>query len=360
VFREPLARDYFAALREEIAMYGKLGYQFSSLYVGGGTPTVLMDELIEMLHMVQERFPITEISVETNPNHLTDEKLRSLKDAGVNRLSVGVQSFDDQLLKAMERYHKYGSRKEIAERLQATQGMFDTLNVDMMFNFPMQTMAILEQDLGVIRDLKADQVTYYPLMVSTSTQGAVKRKLGEMEPGREKKFYQKIVELLTPDYHPSTAWCFSRQATMIDEYVVNYEEYGGLGSGSFGYLGGNVYANTFSIEEYIERIRAGRLPLAAKREFSLKERLRYDFLMKLFGMQLDLEYLRNKWRRPVNWYLWPEIFFFRTIGGLKREGSVLTLTPKGQYYWVIMMREFFVAVNNFRDYCREDLQDKKH
>ncbi len=360
VFSEDLARDYFEALRKEILMYQELGYQFSAVYVGGGTPTVLIDELVRTLELLRERFSITEISVETNPNHLTSANLQSLKGAGVNRLSVGVQSFDEQLLKAMERYHKYGSGKEISERLQSTQGMFDTLNVDMIFNFPLQTLSILEQDLNVLTDVKADQITYYPLMVSTSTQDIVKRKLGEMDYRREKRFYHKIVEMLTPHYQASTAWCFSRQATMIDEYVVTYDEYGGLGSGSFGYLCGCVYANTFDIAEYIGRIRAGELPLAARREFSLKERLRYDFLMKLFGIQLDLEKLREKWQRAIMRYLWKEILFFRMVGGLKRKGSLLRLTPRGQYYWVIMMREFFIAVNNFRDYCRTDVQGKKY
>jgi menaquinone C8-methyltransferase len=88
----------------------------------------------------------------------------------------------------------------------------------------------------------------------------------------------------------------------------------------------------------------------------MKERLRYDFLMKLFGLTLDLEGLRAKTGVNPYWYLWTEILFFRLTGGLTKRGSVLTLTKKGQYYWVLMMREFFIGVNNFRDYCRQELQ----
>lgn len=142
---------------------------------------------------------------------------------------------------------------------------------------------------------------------------------------------------------------------MIDEYVVNFEEYAGLGSGSIGYLGGIVYANTFDVEDYIRRIENGIIPITAKRDCSLKERLRYDFLMKLFGLRLDIESLNAKYGVNIYRYLWPEILFFTTVGGLKRHNNFLSLTERGQYYWVIMMREFFIGVNNFRDYCRQQI-----
>jgi coproporphyrinogen III oxidase-like Fe-S oxidoreductase len=85
-----------------------------------------------------------------------------LKDNGVNRLSVGVQTFDDPLLQQIERYHKYGSGEQITRGLAYTQGIFDTLNVDMIFNFPSQTRETLERDLRILVDLGVDQVTYYP------------------------------------------------------------------------------------------------------------------------------------------------------------------------------------------------------
>jgi coproporphyrinogen III oxidase-like Fe-S oxidoreductase len=358
VFREDIARPYFEALRKEIMMYKELGYNFEGLYVGGGTPTVLIDELAATIELIKKNYPVKEISVETNPNHLTEANLHILKASGVNRLSVGVQTFDNSLLKAIERFHKYGSGEEIGERISATQGIFQTLNIDMIFNFPLQTMAILEKDLSTLINLGVDQITYYPLMVSTSTEAAMKRKLGIVDYDRGRSFYEKIIAMLSPHYRPSTAWCFSRTEAPIDEYVVNYEEYAGLGSGSIGYLGGIAYANTFDIPEYITKINKGVMPIAGKKDFSLKERLRYDFLMKLFGMKLDLHYLATRYGASAYKYLWPEITFFRLVGGLKKQGELLCLTEKGQYYWVLMMREFFIGVNNFRDFCRAELQGK--
>ena len=405
-FREGLAREYFDALRKEILMYKESGYDFNALYIGGGTPTVLIDELEHTIALTKSTYNIKEISVETNPNHLTSRNVEILKNIGVNRLSVGVQTFDDGLLKTIERYHKYGSGQEIVERLQYTMGNFQTLNVDMIFNFPTQTTDILEKDLSTLVVLNVDQITYYPLMVSSYTRDMMNKKLGLVNYDRGKEFYEKITGMLFPQYMPSTAWCFSRndrmagsrnpaygslagtpyrsteqtqapvgeilsthgvregeaptallvegatQAPVIDEYVVNYEEYAGLGSGSIGYLGGSAYANTFDIVEYIAKIKEGLLPVSARKTFSIKERLCYDFLMKLFGMNLDIGQLSAKHHVSAYRYLLPEILFFRLTGGLEKHGNILTLTKKGQYYWVLMMREFFIGVNNFRDYCR--------
>lgn len=354
VFQEELARPYFKALRKEIRQYAELGYDFQAVYVGGGTPTVLPDELGQCLSLARELFNVKEVSVETNPNHLTPENLDRLVDMGIDRLSVGVQTFDDALLREVQRYHKYGSGEEIVRRLTLAQGRFRTLNADMMFNFPTQTMEVLERDLETILKLGVDQVTYYPLMISNSTRELMKRKMGDVSYRQEKDFYSRITGMLLPRYRPATAWCFSRDSGLIDEYVVNYEEYAGLGSGSIGYLGGSAYANTFDVADYIRKMGTGSFPVAARKDFSLREQLRYDLIMKLFGLSLDLDLLDRKFGVNSLKYLWPEISFFTMVGGLRNEDRVLRLTPKGQYYWVIMMREFFIGVNNFRDYCREE------
>jgi coproporphyrinogen III oxidase-like Fe-S oxidoreductase len=351
-FREDLTRAYFKALKKEIRMYKDQGYDFKALYIGGGTPTVLIDELADTIGLIRTLYSVKEVSVETNPNHLSERNMEILKNAGVNRLSVGVQTFDDSLLKATERYHKYGSGDEITQKLALLQGYFDTLNVDMIFNFPTQKQEMLDRDLATLIGLQVDQITYYPLMVSSATQKIMGKRLGHVVHDRGREFYETITSALGQNYRASTAWCFSRDKAMIDEYVINYDEYAGLGSGSIGYLGGSIYANTFDIEDYIKQVENGQFPLSARRDCGLKEKLLYDFLMKLFGLSLDLKKLSEKHGVNAARYLFPEIFFFMMAGGIKKEGNLLVLTPKGQYYWVIMMREFFTSVNNFRDYCR--------
>ncbi len=352
VLEEPLAGEYFRALRKEIELYRERGYDFSGVYVGGGTPTVRVGELRDTLLMARASFGIREISVETNPNHLTEENIRALKEAGVDRLSVGVQSFDDDLLRAMDRYEKYGSGLQIAGRLKDTLGVFRTLNADMIFNFATQTPEILSRDLETLIAIGIDQVTYYPLMVSDSTREKIHRTLGPVDMRREKSFYRRITDRLVPPYRFSSVWCFSRKPAMIDEYVVGYDEYAGLGSGSIGYMDGTCYANTFSIEDYIRRLDSGEIPLRAARRFGLREQVQYDFLMRLFGTEVKVEDLRQKYGKALGRYWWPTVLPFLLAGALHCSGGRLTLTPRGRYLWVVMMREFFIAVNNFRDFCR--------
>ncbi len=172
---------------------------------------MLPDEIGRLLDDLKGMFHMREISMETNPNHLTDEIMDILKQGGVNRLSVGVQSFDDGLLKQMERYHKYGSGTEIKDRLAKLMGRFDTLNVDMIFNFPTQTMSMLERDLEIIKEIQSDQVTFYPLMVSDVTKKDLARRFGPISYEQERRFYEKIVEGLHEDYSCGTAWCFSEK-----------------------------------------------------------------------------------------------------------------------------------------------------
>ena len=352
VFDENLCRDYYRAVRKEIGLYKNKGYDFAGIYVGGGTPTVLPVELAETLNLARQCFSIRQVSVETNPNHLTEETLSVLKEAGVNRLSVGIQSFDDRLLKDMERYEKYGGHEILVERLSHTMGRFDTLNADMIFNFPSQTMTMLEKDIETLISIGIDQVTYYPLMVSDSTREVMGEKFGVLDYTKEEEFYRRIEGRLTPEYRHSSAWCFSKNAVMIDEYIVDYDEYAGIGSGSIGYLNGTCYANTFNIGEYISRVGAGEIPVMASRSFGAEDRLRYDFLMKLFGMNMDIKASREKYGRIFYRALWFNILAFALAGALKCRQAQLHLTKRGCYLWVIMMREFFIAVNNFRDFCR--------
>jgi menaquinone C8-methyltransferase len=358
VFEEDLCRLYFAALRKEIRLYRDLGYGFGGIYVGGGTPTVMIDELVETLAVARECFDIREISVETNPNHLTEKNLLFLRDAQVNRLSVGVQSFNDDLLKRMDRYEKYGSGEAIAQRLKDLKGIFDTLNADMIFNFPSQNQDMLKRDLDILMEIEIDQVTFYPLMISDITRQQVMDALGKVSGRNEKRFYREIIHRLTPTYRFSSAWCFSRKGTMIDEYIVDYDEYAGLGSGSIGYLNGTCYANTFHVPTYIDQVNRGQLPLMATRSFSLRDRVRYDFLMRLFGGSLNLKGLEEKYPGRLYRILWLDLALFSLIGAIRYTGEDYRLTDQGRYAWVIMMREFFTAVNNFRDFCRAEMARK--
>lgn len=357
-FREDAARRYFAALREEMRMVADLGYRFSSMYIGGGTPTVLVDELVKTIELARALFGIDEVSTETNPNHLIDAVLGPL-EGHVQRLSVGVQSLDDTLLTQMKRYDKYGSSAQILRGLEAARGRLPTFNVDMIFNLPSLTDEILDNDLQLLIDHGADQITYYPLMVSPAVEKPLEKALGKVDYEREERQYRRISRRLGEHYRPTSAWAFSRsEATLIDEYIVDHDEYVGIGSGSFSYLGGEIYANTFSLRAYADAVEQGRLSVDARMRLQRKDQLRYRFMMDLFGLRLDKRAFRDANGVSVTGGLLPEYLFMKAAGAFARDDAdVLELTETGRYLLVVMMREFFIGVNGIRDLARERLPE---
>ena len=353
VFEEQLAKKYFAALMREIRMYRDRGYRFTGMYVGGGTPTIMLEPLLEIVRAAREELGVQKISVETNPNHVCPAYLEPLRCAGINRLSVGVQSFDDTILKAIGRYEKYGSGEETLERLQQASGMFDTLNIDLIFNMPLQNEKSLRNDLALIDQLESDQVTFYPLMAAPSVAERLAETLGPIDYKKEKRMYMLILEHMRRTYQSSTAWCFSRKAAMIDEYIIEYDSYVGVGSGAFGYFNDCIYINTFNLNDYIERVQAGRLPLGLVKQFTRRETLHYMLLMKLFATELPKTFFKTAQGRDFKKALRPELALLRLIGAVRDMPDRLALTDQGRYLWVMAMREFFIAVDTMRDVCRK-------
>ena len=363
-YAEDRARPYFQSMRKEMRMLKELGYDFESLY--GGTPTIMIDELCETIDEARDLFSIKEVSSETNPNHLIPSYLDKLKGR-VQRLSVGVQSFDDGLLKQMDRYDKYGSGDEIVARIQEASPYFVSMNADMIFNFPAQTEDILISDIERVIESGASQTTFYPLMASPSVERSLARTVGKVDYRREQLFYQIIDELLCggdkPLFSHGSAWTFNRLDTaaaaddaMIDEYVVDYEEYPAIGSGGITYLGSNLYVNTFSVRDYNAAIESGRMSIMGKTTFSKRDRMRYRFMMQLFGGRLDKRAWFRDFECTVEAGLPAEMAFMKLSGAFDRDNDdELTLTAKGRYLLVVMMRQFFIGVNNLRDQARAAL-----
>lgn len=360
-FSEEPARRYFDSLRKQMRMVADLGYSFDSLYIGGGTPTVLVDELCATIDLATELFGELEVSTETNPNHLIPEILDPLRDR-VQRMSVGVQSFDDGLLKQMDRYDKYGSGAEILERLQSLEGFFHSLNVDMIFNFPSQTEEILRRDVEMVKATRCNQTTFYPLMASRSVEKSLKGSVGMVDYAREARYYEILSRELSDSFELSTAWTFSRiGGGMIDEYIVDYEEYVGVGSGAFSYLRGDIYLTTFSLRDYTRAIEGGIMPVSiGSRQGSLSDRMRYRFLMELFGLRLDKKKFEQDFGVRIERGLWKELLFFRVFGGFAVDNAEeLTLTARGRYLAVVMQRTMFAQLNNLRDVARNALSSEE-
>jgi len=347
LFREDIARRYFQDLKKELDMYLERGFAFSSVYFGGGTPTILMDELENFITYLRSRLLIKEISLETTPRELSPENVSRLQELVINRLSVGVQSFQEPVLKTMGRSN--GTYEEVEDRLLMVEGKFDTVNVDFVFNFPGQTVEQFEADVAVFKTLGLDQATFYPLMPSPHKKESMERKFNRVDNSREKLFYDVIIrELYHSSYTPSTAWCFSRGDRMIDEYIIEYDDYIGIGSGSVSMWQGNFLVNSFSLERYHYFINSGRLPIVGWRKLSLRENLRYYLLTKLFGLKFDKGAFKSRFGTNAAGNLALEMAFFR-MSGIVAGSDVLRVTEKGMYPVSVMMRDFFASLNTLRE-----------
>ncbi len=386
-FKEELAVPYFDQMRKEMLMLKDLGYDFESIYVGGGTPTIMIDELCETLDLARENFHIKEVSAETNPNHLTRPYLEKLKGR-VQRLSVGVQSFDDGLLKQMDRYNKYGSGDEILERIAEAIPYVDSLNVDMIFNFPSQTEDILISDLNKIVECGCHQVTFSPLYASSATTKKMASTLGRVDYNREYRYYQILDGVLTggdnPFFDRCTLWTFNRHGydgaayhghscqtspqqktgadgLLVDEYAVAYEEYPSIGSGAISHLDGCLFVNDFSLRDYAENINQGHMSIMGKTRLSKRDLMRYRFLLRLYNLRLDKDQFKCDFGCSVEAGLPVEMMFMRLNGAFDTDDAhTLTLTPRGRYLTVVMYREFLSGMNNLRDQARAALTGPEH
>lgn len=410
-FREDIALVYFEHMRREMLMLKDLGYDIESIYCGGGTPTIMLDELCKTLDLARETWDIVSVASETNPNHLTKPYLEQLTGR-VQRLSVGVQSFDNNLLKQMDRYEKYGSAQIILERIAEAKSYFDLLNVDMIFNFPSQTEEILRDDLQQLIDVGCHQTTFSPLYVSSATSRKMQATLGKMDWNREYRYYRIIDDTLAggedPLFHRSTIWTFSRNdATggaaasgaaaagqvlaagpcpapaqppaakaqsqvngqvpaadgqaqnpdgQIEEYQTNYDEYPAIGSGSVTHLDGCLYVNNFSIRDYNACIDAGHMSIMGKSVMSKRDIMRYSFLVELYKLRLDKRAFEHRYGTSVEAGLPVEMAFMKANGAFATNtDDELTLTPMGRYLTLVMYRQFLSGLNNLRDQARAAL-----
>lgn len=360
LFKEYKAREYFVNLRKEMDYVKALGYDFTSMYIGGGTTTILEDELIRTIEHARKLFPgIKEVSCETDPLQISTPTFRNLKGL-VDRMSIGVQSFNDDILKMTERYDKFGSGALIYERLQEALELFPTTNIDMIFGFRGQDLDMLQRDMDLLVQLNPRQITTYPLMVTSQTRRSVKQTIAAK--GIElADQYTVIMNTLGGHYRQLTSWTFGRTHDEgFDEYVVDHDEYLGVGSGAFSFLGSNLYVNTFSLHRYGERIRAGKTGVERCRSFDKHAVLQYRLLLGLFSARLSRKYFREVHGVNLDRALFKEMLGLRMAGAIKdnpNDPDNLIVTDAGKFLGLVMMKAFYSGMDNVRAELRKPLRD---
>lgn len=348
-----LADRYFAALENEVDKLALLGYQFNELYIGGGTPTTRPVALASLIQKVRRHWSLQNTAVETNPNHLRSSVLAPLLDAGVTRLSVGVQSLNDERLAAIGRLNAYGSGEAIMKAIERTQGIFPTFNVDMIFNLPEQTTSELTTDIKRLKQSGVDQISFYPLMPSSQTAITLPTggkdhshpAFGNVSYENEQLMYDHIVAALAPEYQLGSVWCFNRKPQLVDEYIINNESYLGIGSGAFSLLNCGFYATTFDIEKYVQDSFSGAQMFVGRQQLSKTQQQRYQLLTALFGLSVSQDVLTEQ-RNLIECLVYLGVVEKQVLQHPVR--LTYALTKKGRYWWLVLMREFFMGVNRYR------------
>lgn len=317
---------YFAALQRETRRYLEAGVAgpegFTSLYVGGGTPTLFPDLLGELLTLI----PVTaERAIEVLPTHGTPAHLDSLRAVGFTAVSIGAQSFSDEVLRHLRRPH---DAAEARAAVEAARERFDLVDVDLIVDveYDDRQVGAFLRDLRACFELGADQVSTYPLM-----------RFGYTPFGRARHDRRREHEVLAAatdiaaayGYERRSVWTFNRRSSASYTSITR-RRFLGLGAGSSSFLGRDFLVNHFGVETYIAAVDRGELPIARWLQLGGPGGIAYDAFWQAYAGAIDLPTLQASYGR------WAEALraplALGALAGLFARPSadgVHQLTPRG-------------------------------
>jgi len=338
-----LIEPYVEALLVEVERYyARLGaIDISSVYIGGGTPTLLSHELPAILGRVRDRFNVKgDICIETNPSDVGEETVARLLDCGVRLVSVGVQSFDDRYLDLIGRNYHASSVHPALELLLSAG--FDSVNLDLMFALPGQTVAEVLSDLHRAIDSGADQVTLYPLFTFPYTAAGKYLNLRRVKMPSivaRRRMYRAIHRYcLDNGFERVSVWGFNRGDAPRYSSVTR-DDYIGLGAGAGSHVPGAFYFNTFSVEEYIRTCLHDRLPVAFSMDVTGPLSRYYWLYWRLYDSYIPKAQLSERFRqdgRRVRRLL----ALARLLGLCEEEDERFCLTESGAF-WLHLLQNYF-------------------
>ncbi len=328
-YSKELCDRYLDALLREIALVGNQisgKKQVTSLYFGGGTPALAADRLKEIIDALKEHFEITEgIGVELHPDNVTRTTLQTLRDAGVTKISIGIQSFQ-------EKYQDILGRKPIdlpAMAQSLSEVPFETVSMDFIFALPTQTFEDLKQDIDTAFANGANHVAIYPFIDFTFTQSTV--------PTMKKKEKRALLDAITAycmeqGYHRSSIWTFSKEER-ANYSSMTREHFLGFGCSATTLLKDQFKINTFSVEEYCKRIDAQKLPTALTIRFTRRQRMVYYLFWTAYSTQVDSRDFEEFFGVPLRSMYGFEIWLAKLLGFVTEENGVYRMTLKGAFYY---------------------------
>lgn len=261
--KDDLMSDYIEALLIELKEKIK-GYKVRSLFIGGGTPSYLNEENLRKLMKVIKNINFVENAektIECNPGTVSEEKFNIMKDGGINRLSFGLQTTKNNLLKGIGRIHTFEAFKD-NYKLARSVG-FNNINIDMMFGLPNQSVKDWTESLEEVAKLNPEHISAYSLIIEEGTPfyklyNEDKLKLPSEE--EEREMYKKCKDILIENgYHQYEISNYAKEGKecLHNEVYWMCDEYIGVGASSSSYIDGKRIKNIDDLREYIKRIGNG-------------------------------------------------------------------------------------------------------
>lgn len=315
---------YIESLVKELKLYGK--NRFKTVYIGGGTPTLLSQDSLAKLFNALELEEDAEVSIEANPT-ISREMLEHLKNFGVNRISFGAQSFQESLLKVLGRDH---TKKDIINAVTLAQSVgIENINLDLIYGAPNQTTQELLEDLEEVKRLNLPHLSFYSLIWEEGTQyyfELEKNRLTELDEDLEASWYFKIDEVLThagyQHYEISNFSKLGYESKHNSVYWSN-DEYIGIGLGASGYVNNVRYTNLKHFYPYFHKISDGEFPILDSEELD-EESVDFNHVM------LGLRFLMKGCRVPKRYLSKCEQLLLE--GKLEKIGANFRISKK---YWYL-------------------------
>jgi oxygen-independent coproporphyrinogen-3 oxidase len=334
------ADAFISGLKHEAELYKNdfRNRAFSSIYIGGGTPTVLSSEQFGLLvGTIREHFTIddgAEFTVEANPNTITHEKLSSMRLQGANRLSLGVQSFSDEVLQILGRLH---TAEQAADAFRVARSVgFENISIDLIYGIPGQTADHWEDTLDAAIKLKPEHVSAYSLSLDAGSQFMREAEAGEFALPDEEicaaMYERAVIKLTNAGYVRYEISNFSLPGYECRHNMNYWErgEYLGLGPGAWSFISGKRYANIADTTEYVQRLSSGRTIIEDQEIVGSRSSARETVLLGLRTMKgLDLSRFEQEFGHDLLCRLERNAVPLREAGLLRMLEGRLTLTDRG-------------------------------
>ena len=262
--------------------------EVKSIYVGGGTPAYLSSlQLQRLAESIRSNFKFSsgiEWTLEANPEGLDLKKAKLIKELGVNRVSLGIQSLNDRYLKYLGRVHD--RRTAVGAFNILREAGFDNINVDLMYAFPQQTQGELKKDLEEVANLNSDHISLYTLTIEKNSRFFV-QKVHPKENRDEAKFYLNVLRFIEDRGFKQYEVSSFAKAGKESRHNLNYwhgGNYIGLGMGAHSHLSGKRFWNAARLSLYLARMREGQSPVEGSEELTRDERFKERLL---FGLRMN-------------------------------------------------------------------------